>query len=212
MGARGLRIRHASRLLWMVGVFGACTVLAVASKANGALLPVLAWVVDALILRRRDAPETNVRLRVLRTVMLILPSVLLFGWLLLEAAGHARRPRLAAMDRRATPAHRTARARRLPAIARRSRACCRPGCTTMPTSHRRASLRRPRRGVAMLVVLGLVAAAFALRRRAPVFACAVLFFFAGHLLESTVLALELYLRTSQLPARPAARLADRPAR
>ena len=69
-------------LLWMVGVFGACAVLAVASKANGALLPVLAWVVDSVILRRSDPTRSTLRLRALRTAMLIVPSVLLLGWLL----------------------------------------------------------------------------------------------------------------------------------
>ena len=55
--------------------------------------------------------------------------------------------------------------------------------------------------LAIVFVLGLIAAAFALRRRAPVFACALLFFFAGHLIESTVLALELYFEhRNYLPA------------
>ncbi len=44
----------------------------------------------------------------------------------------------------------------------------------------------------VVVNAALVAAAFAWRRRWPLFALAVLFFYAGHALESTVLNLELY--------------------
>lgn len=45
---------------------------------------------------------------------------------------------------------------------------------------------------ALLAVLGLLGSALWLRRRAPLFAFALLWFFAGHLIESTVVALELY--------------------
>jgi tetratricopeptide (TPR) repeat protein len=44
----------------------------------------------------------------------------------------------------------------------------------------------------LLAVAALVAAGFKLRRRHPSIAFALLFFFAGHLLESTVIPLELY--------------------
>ena len=48
---------------------------------------------------------------------------------------------------------------------------------------------------------GLVAAAVRLRRRRPLFSFAVLFFYGGHLLESTVLNLELYFEhRNYLPA------------
>lgn len=46
--------------------------------------------------------------------------------------------------------------------------------------------------VACTAVIGLLAVAVALRRRAPVATFAVLWFFAGHALESTVIPLELY--------------------
>lgn len=45
---------------------------------------------------------------------------------------------------------------------------------------------------ALVVILGLVFSALALRRRSPLFALGVLWFFAGHLIESTVIDLELY--------------------
>ena len=47
----------------------------------------------------------------------------------------------------------------------------------------------------------LIATAFARRKRWPVFALAILFFYAGHLLESTVVSLELYFEhRNYLPA------------
>lgn len=52
-----------------------------------------------------------------------------------------------------------------------------------------------------LVALALPVAAFGLRRRLPSLAMALLFFFAGHLLESTVVPLELYFEhRNYLPA------------
>jgi tetratricopeptide (TPR) repeat protein len=54
---------------------------------------------------------------------------------------------------------------------------------------------------ALLAVLALVAGLVALRRRAPALAAAGLFFFAAHLLESTVVPLELYFEhRNYLPA------------
>ena len=66
--------------------------------------------------RRSDPTAIATRLRALRTAMLIVPSVLLLGWLLSMLPAMPA-DSLAAVDRRATPAHRTARAGRLPAVA-----------------------------------------------------------------------------------------------
>lgn len=54
---------------------------------------------------------------------------------------------------------------------------------------------------AILLVLALLGAAFAIRRRWPLLAAAILFFFAGQLLESTTIPLELYYEhRNYLPA------------
>ena len=50
----------------------------------------------------------------------------------------------------------------------------------------------PVTAVALLGVIALIASALWARRRAPLYSFAVLWFLAGHLLESTVVALELY--------------------
>ncbi|MUV13826.1 tetratricopeptide repeat protein [Noviluteimonas gilva] len=187
-------------LLWMVVVFGACTVLAVASKANGALLPVLAWVIDSVILRRNDPTQSTLRLRALRAVMLILPSVLIFGWLLSKLP--AMHVDLA--SRPWTVAQRLLTEPRVLVDYLQLLAVPRVLSTGLYNDAYVAStgLASPASTwLAIVFVLALVATAFALRRRAPVFACALLFFFAGHLIESTILALELYYEhRNYLPA------------
>lgn len=56
----------------------------------------------------------------------------------------------------------------------------------------RSLLHPPSTLLAVLGITFLLITALALRRRSPVYSFAVLWFFAGHLLESTVVALELY--------------------
>ncbi|MCG6871367.1 MAG: hypothetical protein LJE84_03670 [Gammaproteobacteria bacterium] len=58
----------------------------------------------------------------------------------------------------------------------------------LPVAH---SLWQPATLASVLGVLALIASALALRRRWPVYAFGVLWFFAGHLMESTVIGLEL---------------------
>jgi len=53
----------------------------------------------------------------------------------------------------------------------------------------------------VLFIVGLISAALSLRKRLPFFALAMLFFFAGHVLESTTIGLELYFEhRNYLPA------------
>ena len=187
---------------WMIGGLGACTLLAVLSKANGVLLPVLAWVVDALILRRNDAPEvrSDARLRALRGGLLIAPTVLLIAWLLSKLttmhADLATRPWTVAQRVLSEPRVLVDYLQLL-AIPRVLSTGLYNDAYVASTGLATPASTWP----AILAILGLLAAAFALRRRAPVFACALLFFFAGHLIESTVLALELYFEhRNYLPA------------
>ena len=53
----------------------------------------------------------------------------------------------------------------------------------------------------LILICALIASAWRLRRSHPAFACAILFFFAGHLMESSVIPLELYYEhRNYLPA------------
>ena len=56
----------------------------------------------------------------------------------------------------------------------------------------RGLLAPPTTLFSILIICGLLGAALKYRRRAPMFAFAVLWFFGGHVMESTVLPLELY--------------------
>ena len=50
----------------------------------------------------------------------------------------------------------------------------------------------PQTGIALLFIMALIASAFYLIKRAPLYSFAILWFFTGHLLESTFIPLEIY--------------------
>jgi hypothetical protein len=183
--------------VWMLGGIGLGTVLALLCKANGALLPLLAWVLDACVFRRDG--ETPLARR-LRWLLLVLPGLLVCGYVLSKLAQWSQplSSRPWTIGQRVLTEPRVLldylRLLLVPRVLSTgvyndgylvSRSLWQPG-TTLP---------------ALLAVLALVAAGFGLRRRAPALAAAVLFFFAGHLLESTTIALEPYFEhRNYLPA------------
>ena len=180
-------------IAWMVGGLGVCTVLAVLSKANGGLLPVLAWVIDAVLLRPQDAPAVRAdrRLRTVRGLMLIAPSVVLFAWLAsqLRWLNHdfGIRPWTIA-ERLLTEPRVLVDYVQLLVVPRVLSTGLYNDGYIVSTGLLSPASTLP----SLLALLALVVAGFALRRRTPVLACAILFVLAGHLIESTVLPLELY--------------------
>jgi len=189
-------------LAWMIGGLGLCTLLAVLSKANGALLPLLAWVIDAVVLRSGDAASlrNDRRLRAARGAMLIAPSMLIFAWLAWQLRHLHEDFGIRAWtigERLLTEPRVLVDYLQLLVVPRTlstglyndgyivSNGLLTP-VSTLPS---------------LLAILALVVAGFALRQRSPALACALLFFFAGHLIESTVLPLELYFEhRNYLPA------------
>jgi tetratricopeptide (TPR) repeat protein len=187
---------------WMVLGIGLGTALAMLAKANGILLPLLAWVLDATVLRDGATPPEAARrrLRALRIALLAVPSAVVFAYLLWHV------PRIGEVlngrdwtlgERLLTEPRVLLDYLRLMVVPRvlstglynddylASAGWLQPG-TTLP---------------ALLAVLALAGAGFALRRRMPALAAGLLFFFAGHLLESTILPLELYFEhRNYLPA------------
>ncbi|HJU39731.1 MAG TPA: tetratricopeptide repeat protein [Tahibacter sp.] len=179
----------------MVCGIGAGTVLATLSKANGILLPLLALVVESVLLAPRLG-ASDMRgerlLKHLRLVLLYLPSVLIVAYLLVSI------PQSIAMAARARPwtlAERVMSEGRilfdylaLLLVPRPFSAGLFNDDVVVSTS-----LTTPWSTLPGLVgAIALPALCWVLRRRMPILAAAVLFFFAGHLLESTVIALELY--------------------
>ena len=197
------RLAEAPRagMAWMALGIGLGTGLAILSKANGALLPLLAWVLDATVLRQpAPDPTTARRLRWLRIVLLVVPSLVVFAYVL------GRLPHLADnLDARSwtigerllTEPRVLLDYLRLLVIPRVLSTGLYNDAYVISTSLLNPATTLP----ALLVVLGLLATGFALRKRAPVLAAALLFYFAGHLLESTAIPLELYFEhRNYLPA------------
>ncbi|MDR0441655.1 MAG: tetratricopeptide repeat protein [Candidatus Accumulibacter sp.] len=171
---------------WMTVSLGLGTLLATFSKENGALLPLLLLVVEACLPQSKPRPA-----RLWRAVCLCLPSLALFIYL----AGRIDfSPDIWPNRSFNQPERLWSEARILweylrllwiPTIEGHglyqdgyaiSRSWLTPW-TTLP---------------AVAGLLALFCAGLWLRRRWPLAALAILFFFAGHLVESTVIGLELY--------------------
>jgi tetratricopeptide (TPR) repeat protein len=187
---------------WMFAGIGVGTLLAVLSKGNGLLLPLLGWVLEASVFSRLPGNSlgSSARLRRIRWLLLILPSLLVFAYLatFLPTLGQASAVRSwTAGQRLLTEPRVLLDYLRLLLIPRSissglyndayvvSQGLLRP-ITTLP---------------AILAVAGLIFAAIHWRRRAPALAAGVLFFFAGNLFESSLINLELYFEhRNYLPA------------
>lgn len=200
---RGLAAqRPRTGLAWMVLGIALGTLLGMLSKANGVLLPMLAWVLEATVLREvRAVPASgrswDARFRI---ALLAIPTLAVFAYLL------SLLPQLQAplAHRSWTIGERLLTEPRVlldylhllvvPRIL--STGLYNDGYAVS------TSLLNPLTTLPALLALGaLVGLGFYFRRRAPVISAALLFFFAAHLLESTTIPLELYFEhRNYLPA------------
>ncbi|GGY15917.1 hypothetical protein GCM10008098_03790 [Rhodanobacter panaciterrae] len=218
-----LRGRHAMLhghprrgLCWIAAGLGGCTILGVLSKANGALLPALALVIEYIWLQRPNpamhelepalstAGSRQLPPAYRRSMQLLagLPSLLLGAYLL--HAGWSGFVHGVSALRPWTMGQRLLTEPRvlmdyldllwLP----RSFT---PGLFNDQVSAS-TSLWSPATTLpAVLAVLGLIVAAWCLRRKFPAVALAILFYFVGQAMESTTLQLELYFEhRNYLPA------------
>jgi hypothetical protein len=187
---------------WMLGGIGLGTLLAMACKANGALLPLLAWVLDATVYGKGDGGSDARRnfLRPLFWLLLALPGLLLCGYVLSKLAQWS----LPQDARPWTIGQRVLTEPRVLLDYLRLLLVPRVLSTGVYNDGYAWStgLLRPASTLpALLAIAALVGAGFALRKRAPALAAALLFYFAGQLLESTTLPLELYFEhRNYLPA------------
>ncbi|MFZ5485710.1 MAG: hypothetical protein ACOY5G_01730 [Pseudomonadota bacterium] len=175
------------------------TVLAVFSKENGALLPLLLLVLQATLLQRTVAP-LGAAYKKWTLVFLGLPALCILGYILklLPNLAGAYSTRDFTWQERVLTEPRIV-LRYLSLLLMPRRALIGPFQDDFPVS---TGLLQPATTLAaLLLIAGLIASALWLRRRAPVYAFAVLWFFAGHLLESTIIPLELYFEhRNYLPA------------
>jgi hypothetical protein len=203
-------------MAWMIVGIGLGTALATLSKANGILLPLLAWVLDATVLRptasSRDMSLTATgaasyganlherRLQWLRLALLVVPSVVTLVYL----ATFLRALHAPIDGRPWTIAQRLLTEPRVLLDYLQLLIVPRSVSSGLYNDAYVAStgLLQPWRTFPSLVlVLGLPVLAFWNRRRFPALAAAILFYFVGQLLESTVVSLELYFEhRNYLPA------------
>lgn len=174
-------------VLAVLGV-GLCTLLAVLTKENGALLPLYLVVLDFTLLAGRERPRTDWPPRLLRWSVL-LPSLAVVGYLLFQlpgiGAGYMARP-FTLPERLATE----------PVILwDYLRVAFLPRPLALGPFHDDypiLNFASPLVWLALAAWLLLIGVVFWRRRAFPVFAFAVLWYLAGHLLESSIIPLELY--------------------
>lgn len=164
-------------------------ILAVLSKENGALLPLFVLVLESTLLRDVSSPPYW---RAWKWVMLGVPLLMGAGLLVakfssLVLAGYAQRD-FTLGERLLTEAR---------ALMDYLGSLLLPRLGHFGVFHDDYAVSHslfdpPQTMGAVLLILSLIISAFILRKRQPFYAFAVLWFFAGHLLESTVFPLELY--------------------
>lgn len=188
------------RRMWLGIVVG--TLLAVLSKANGLLLPLLAWTVATTVLR---APETlgaqaGIRLRRSDRLLLALPSLMTFAYLLHFLArinaDLATRPWTIG-QRLLTEPRVLLDYLGLLAVPRAMSTGLFNDEYVVAAGWLQPWTTLP----AIALIAALIVLALRTRSRAPRLSAALLFFFGGHLLESTTVPLELYFEhRNYLPA------------
>ncbi len=172
--------------------------LATFSKENGALLPILALVMELTVLRQLKAPLN----KTWKLTFLWAPLLLIIGYFIHGLWGG---------DIPAAYAYRnfTLEERLLtqprvlidylyywfiPHIGS-------PGLLTQDFPLSRSWLQPLSTAPALLTIVSLIVFSWVCRRRFPYFSMGVLFYFAGHLIESTVISLEIYFEhRNYLPA------------
>ncbi|UXI67697.1 tetratricopeptide repeat protein [Tahibacter amnicola] len=192
-GDHQVSLGHVRRgLLWIAGGIGLGTFLAVLCKANGALLPLLALALRFTLLEHREAVSNPVARRRADWIFLILPSLGLVALLLAQipsAIRIAESVRPWSMDERLLTECRILFDYLAKLVVPRPfTAGLYNDDILVSTGWTTPWQTLP----AVAGIVGLIGGAIYARKTYPALAGAVLFFFAGHAMESSVLALELY--------------------
>lgn len=189
---------------WAILGFGTCTLLALLSKANGALTPLLVGLAYVACLRRPSSPSSAGKSQADRAAWLCLgiPSVLLLAYLMRIGIQLWSLPELAGRDW-TLPQRLLSQPRALWSYMGQL-ALPRMGGGGVFVDNFAASrswLEPATTWPAWLALVASIVVAVVLRSRFPRASFAWLFFLAGHLLESSVIPLELYFEhRNYLPA------------
>ncbi|SEJ31373.1 tetratricopeptide repeat protein [Frateuria terrea] len=186
--------------MWMLlGLWGG-TVLSALSKANGMLLPLLVLVLEGTVLRPPPGVEQAALARTRRWVLGIpvAAMVLIIASLIPEAVRGATDIRPWTVGQRLLTEPRV--------LIEYLRLLWVPRSLSSglfnDQVHASTSLFQPwTTGLSLLTLAGLLVVGWMLRKRNPPWALAILFFLAGHVLESSFIPLELYFEhRNYLPA------------
>lgn len=187
----------------MLGI-GLGTTLALLCKANGVLLPLLAWVLESTVFRKlpeleADTPAAT-RLARVRMWLIVLPSLLTLAYLVHFLASWNSFP----ANRSWTVGQRLLSEPRILLEYLRLLLIPRSMSSGIFNDHYQASIGLFQPGItaiSLLLVASSLFLAHRVRTKFPVSAAAILFFFAGHVLESSAVPLELYFEhRNYLPA------------
>lgn len=180
-----------------------CTGLAVLSKANGALLPLLLLLTEWIVLSRRPMPTAGSRRLHQRAMaaFLVLPSALVIAYLLYLIPGAIRSaPGIRGWSvgqRLLTEPRVLADYLRLLFVPHAYSSGLFNDAFPVSTGWLHPASTLP----CIVLVLALIGAGFALRKKHPAIALALLFYFAAQLMESGWIPLELYYEhRNYLPA------------
>ena len=196
----------AAGLAWSVFGLGSFTVLGVLAKANGALLPMLALLTEAIVLAPRHPVHKAGARQAHRLVLFtfgIVPAVAILGYLFwtglhgVLVGGPAGLRPWSIGQRLLTEPRVLLDYLQLLWLPRPFSSGLFNDQYVASTSWLQPAATLP----ALLAVLGLIGLAWWQRREHPALALAVLFYFSGQLLESTSIPLELYFEhRNYLPA------------
>ena len=165
------------------------TILAILSKENGALLPAFAWVLQATLLHNLLA-EKSLNVRRLLNIGLAIPSLAIFIYIVyvgIQPGAYSSRDFNLA-ERLMTQMH---------VLADYARITLLPRLSDNGIYHDDFTIIRQFFHPISTVILSLgifsaILGAFLMRRKWPLISFAILWFFAGHAMESSFIALELY--------------------
>ncbi len=194
----GKTLRGGIYAFWAIS---SCTALACLSKANGILLPLLALALEYTTLTRSTNPKINKSLRTVQIILLGIPSVgitlLILHYIPSDMQQHPPGRSWSYIERLLTQPRVLWEYLSLLYLPKSYT----PGLFNDQIQHSTDLLTPWTTLPALISLLGLSAFGVIFKKRWPILSCGILFFLAAHILESSIVPLELYYEhRNYLPA------------